>query len=651
MALSILPLLGAAGFAQSPAAPPPVVAVTGGSRASFSPPAEEIRSIFDYRPIADVSEQLHDFLEANRALPGSVSPAPLSATVARQNLRALFKGAPNLAFLKAAQDSPQLKSADSANGAALAYFATGHGAKALACLLVACDRTPQDPSALLNLAAAALAFRQANEAVALIAEAEKFGPLPAGAWVVSGALRADYLKGYAFMLRGEYKQARQLLVRVVEAAPALKEASLTLALVDAQLGENPRKSYLQGVWRGRIHLVVKDDKKEPTTEEEVERLPDPFKEGDHIAPAMADLYDVTSGRAGHLRVLRLPNSPDDLREFVKVAHPLMQKDQQEAAGFRETMVQAQEAFQKSSLPKLYKERMQQLYQRADQGEEAGPAGVRAARERRFRAKQYFAKLKEVRERTMAEQLALTIENAKVGRSRAELDQILEDKTKAAISALSPHLRSYLRAIDDQFFIESKYLHGMLSHIGAPALRTALIAEGEFIRLNRQIEQMGAINELVVMVTVLRPADSRELEDGEAGEGEACSDGDAKWTISFDIKIAEVELSCKSVSFEVEAPLGPPLLNLSAELGFDVSGSVTAFVGPKVDAGVGSAKGGFYITANSECIQDIGGKVEVKTASNMGPFKVNRQVGEKTVSLFPGPDQGEAPGGLRVFKSE
>lgn len=163
--------------------------------------------------------------------------------------------------------------------------------------------------------------------------------------------------------------------------------------------------------------------------------------------------------------------------------------------------------------------------------------------------------------------------------------------------------------------------------------------------------MGAINELVVMVTVLRPSDPRDLEDGEAGEGEACSDGDAKWTISFDIKIAEVELSCKSVSFEVEAPLGPPLVSMSAELGFDVSGSVTAFVGPKASVGVGSAKGGFYITANSECIQDIGGKVEAKTSSGLGPVKVNHQVGEQTVSFFPGPDQGEAPGGLPVFEGE
>lgn len=651
MAVSILPLLGAMGRAQSPDATVSGGSASGGSRASFSPPVEDLRSMFDYQPIADVSEQLSDFLAANRALPGSVRPASLSAAVARQNLRALFQGELNLAFLKAVQAAPQLKSVESANGAALAYFATGHGAKALACLLVASDRAPQDPSALLNLAAAALAFRQANEAVALIAEAEKFGPLPAGTWVVSGALRADYLKGYACMLRGEYKQARPLLVRVVEAAPALKEGSLTLALVDAQLGENPRKPYLQGVWRGRVRLVVKDAK-EPTTEEEIDKLPDPFQEGDRIAPAMADLYDVTSGRAGHLRVLRLPSSPDDLREFVKVCHPLLKKDNEEATGFRETMTQAQDRFQKAPLPKLYKQRMQQLYQRADRCEDSGPAGVRAVRERRFRARQYFANLKKVRDATMAEQLALTVENATAQRSREALDQLLEAKTKAAIAALSPLLRSYLRAIDDQFFIESSYLYGMLSHIGPSDLRTALIAEGEFIRLSRQLEQMGAINELVVMATVLKPADARDVEDGEAGEGESCSDEDAKWTVSIDIKIVEVELSCKSVSFEVDAPLGPPLVSMSAEVGFDISGSVTAFVGPKASAaGVGSAKGGLYITANGKGVQGFGGKVEAKATTGVGPITVNRQVGEQTVSFFPGPDQGEPPGGLPVFDSE
>jgi hypothetical protein len=190
---------------------------------------------------------------------------------------------------------------------------------------------------------------------------------------------------------------------------------------------------------------------------------------------------------------------------------------------------------------------------------------------------------------------------------------------------------------------------MLSHLGEPSLRKALMAEGEFIRLTRQIEQLGAINQLVPMVALAKTAVNFDVQEGKSGDGEECSDEEAKWTLSVDIKIAEVAVSCRSVSFEVEAPLGPPLVSLSAELEVELSGSVTAFVGPKGSvAGAGSAKGGLYVTANHEGIQDIGGKVAASASQGIGPITVNRQVAEQSVSFFPGPDQGEAPDGLPIF---
>ena len=639
--------LGVNATAQTPV----VTGGAGGSSARFSAPAEPIRGISDHRSIDDVHEKLSEFLQLNSELPGSVKPTALSAVAARQNLRALFSGDDSQKFLRTAKDAPQLKSTAAANGAALAYFATGQGAKALACLIVVADRSPQDPAALLNLAAAALAFRQANEALALLAEAEKAGAPSAGSWAASPALRADYLKGYALMLQGEYAPARLLLKRVAEAAPALKEASLTLALVEAKLDEDPRKSYLQGVWRGRVRLMVKEIP-DATTEAEVDHLPDALIEGDHVAPAMADLYDVTSGRAGHLRVLQVPNSTDAVRAFAEAGQPLILKDQQEATAFREASMAAQTAFQRATLPKLYKQRMQQLYQRSDQAEESGPEGIRAAREYRFRAKEFSTKAKKVIEATMAEQMAITITYTTSHRSRKEIDEALDEKAQLAITSLSPLLHNYLRSIDDLYAIESQYLHGMLRHIGVPALRNALIAEGEFIRLTRQLEQLGAINQLVPMVALAKPAVNFDVQEGKSGDGEECSDEDAKWTLSVDIKIAEVAVSCKSVSFEVDVPLGPPLVSLSAEVGVELSGSVTAFVGPKGSlTGVGSAKSGLYVTANSEGIQDIGGKIEATASQGIGPVTINREVAEQSVSFFPGPDQGEAPGGLPVFAAE
>ena len=644
MLVSLSSLSTAVSSAQSP-----TVAASAGSSSAFAKPANTVRAFADYRSIGDVSEQLGDFLELNGDLPGSVAPAALTATVARQNLRALFEGEESQAFLAAAKDSTRLKSPAGANGAALAYFARGQGAQAFACLWVIADRTPQDPAALLNLAGAALAFRQANEAMALLAEAEKFGPPPAGAWAVSGALRADYLKGYALMLRGDYPQARRLLVRVVEAAPALSAASLTLALVEAKLGEDPRQPYLQGMWRARVRLMVKDAPV-PTTEEEVNQLPDGYKEGNVVTPALADLYDVTAGRAGRLRVLRVPTSPAEVRSFVEGCAPLVVKDQREATGFREQMADQQMKFAQSALPKLYKERIRQLYQTADQVEDSGPAGARAVRETRYRYDQYIKKLKEVRDATMAAQMKITITYTTTRRSREELDEALDAEAQRAISHLSPSLRSYLRAIDDQFTLESQFLHGMMSHIGVPALRQAMVAEGESIRLTRQLQQLDAIQQLVPMVAHAKPADRFEVEEGDEGEGEDCSDEDAKWTLSVDVKIFEVEVSCRSVSFEVEGSVGPA--GISAELGIEMSGTITGFVGPKGSLeGIGSAKGGLYVTATSEGIQDIGGKMETKASSGIGPISISHQVDEKSVSFLPGPAQGDAPEGLPVFGAE
>ncbi len=636
-------------LAATTAAHTPVM--TGGganSSAHFSPPAENIRGVADCRSLSDVSESLDEFLQLNSGLPGSVKPAALSAVAARENLRKLFSEDDSREFLRAAKDARQLRSDAGANGAALAYFATGQGAKALACLIVVADRAPQDPAALLNLAAAALAFRQANEAVALLAEVEKIGLPRDDAWCASPALRADYLKGYALMLRGEYALALPLLKRTAAAAPALKEASLTLALVEAKLQENPRKSYLQGVWRGRVRPMVKAIP-DATKEADVDRLPDASIEGESVTPAMADLFDVTSGRAGHLRVLRIPGSPDQVRAFVETVYPLIAKDHQESSAFRETWMAAQAVFQDATLPKLYKQRMQQIYQRSDQAEESGPEGVRAMRACRFRANEYFTRAKSVIDATMAEQLALTLSYAGSQHSRREIDAALDEKAQHAISTLAPLLHNYLRAIDDLYGIESQYLHGMLSHIGAPALRKALIAEGEFIRLSRQLEQMNAINQLVPMVVLGTPGADLDVQEGENGSGEECSDEDAKWSLSVDLEIAEVEVSCKSVSVEVDVPLGPPLVSLSAELGVELSGSVTAFVGPKGSlTGAGSAKGGLYITANREGVQDIGGKIEAKVTQGVGPVTVNRKVVDQSVSFYPGPDQGEAPAGLPVF---
>ncbi len=84
----------------------------------------------------------------------------------------------------------------------------------------------------------------------------------------------------------------------------------------------------------------------------------------------------------------------------------------------------------------------------------------------------------------------------------------------------------------------------------------------------------------------------------------------------------------------------------------MGGTVTGYIGPKGSLeGVGSAKGGLYITATREGIQDFGGKIETKASTGIGPVKINRLVDEKAISFIPGPAEGDAPNGLPVFKTE
>jgi hypothetical protein len=211
------------------------------------------------------------------------------------------------------------------------------------------------------------------------------------------------------------------------------------------------------------------------------------------------------------------------------------------------------------------------------------------------------------------------------------------------------LESYHHALDREFNLRSSYMYGMLAHIGAPALRTALLAEAEAERQTLQLYQLSAVINLAHAIGAPEEATAVKPEDGENGEGPGCTDDDAKWSVSVDLHVVGVELSCNSVSLEVEAPVIPPFVGLSAEVGIDTSGTMTVFAGPKVSASnVGSAKEGLYITAGKEGVRDFGGKAEFKTSAGVGPVTVSHKVGEGSISFIPGPDAGPPPGPLPAF---
>lgn len=643
----------ASGHAQAPLA----VAAGTGSGNPFTAPAEKVVSIYDYRAIENVSQSIDEFLELNADLPGSVEPATLTVDAARRNLRALLDGGPNRAFLKAVMDAPKLQTVDALNAAAMAFFAKSRSAEALTCLVLANEKAPRNPSALLNLAAAALVFRQANEALALIAAAGPAGDLPAGAWGLSGARLADYLRGYAHLLRGEYRAAHPLLVRVVQTEPNLKEAALTLALVESKLGENPRKSFLLGLWRHRGKLLVRDGEK-PQDEAEARREPDPFTEGESIAPSMADLVDVSQSTPGRLPAIKQPQTPRELMAMTETYTPDMLASMNAAAHQRNNVAgPALAAFAASGAAPAYQRRMTDLYNRAvlrigavheldqaaretdllrDQLDRLTETEVEAARLAREPMQSRFAEL-----------------NNRPGHpTPAELRQQaaeLNGPTQSALDRTARLLENYHRALDREFTIRSSYMYGMLAHIGAPSLRTALLAEAEAVRHEMQILQFSAVINLAYTIGAMETGSPLKPEPGENGKGPGCTDEEARWSVSVDLQVVGAEVSCNSVSLELEMPVIPPFVGVSAEVGVDTSGTMTVFVGPKVSASnVGSAKEGLYITAGKEGVRDFGGKAELKASAGFGPVSVSHKVGEGSISFVPGPDAGPPPGPLPAF---
>jgi len=638
--------------AQSP------LSIEGAAGNPFGAPSVKIRTLYDYRAIDNVSESIGEFLELNGDLPGSVIPATLTVDAARRNLRGLLAGDKNRAFLRSVSESPKLRTIAELNGAAMIFFADSRSAEALACLVLASEMAPNDPSTLLNLAAAALAFRQANEAVALVGEAERIGDIPPGAWGIQGTVLVDYLRGYAFMIRGEYPRAKPPLHRVIEAEPNLKEAALTLALVEAKLGENPRREFLLGVWRHRGKLVVRDTET-PESEEEAGREHDPFTEGEDIAPSMEGLFDVSQGAPGRLPALKRPTSAAELSDMTgPYTESMLEAMNASAVQHNDVSGSAYIAFENGPAEAAYKRRMIALYNRATIRYGVVADLDRAARETDFLRRKLDRATEDAIEETMAAQQAINMRHAEdTGpmsdeKLRAQYKE-LNGPTEIAIARTQDILQRYHQALETEFNLRSAYMHGMLAHIGAPQLRTALLAEAESVRYTMQIDQLSAVINLAPTIGAPTEISPTGAPGGEAGKGPVCSDDDAKWSVSVDVKICSVEVTCNSVSFEIESPVVPPFVSVSAEIGFETSGAVTVFAGPKFTPNLvgvgGSVKEGLFLTAGKDGIRGFGGKSEVKTSIAYGPVAISHKEAEGVISFLPGPDPGEPPGPLPLFR--
>ena len=313
-------------------------------------------------------------------------------------------------------------------------------------------------------------FRKANEAMALLDEARALGPAPPGSWGMAGASVVEYLRGYALMMRGDYAEAKRLLVAVVAREPNLSEAALALAIVEAKLGEEPRKALLLGVWRHRAPLMVVDS----AGDRDGENVParDPMNEGEVVQPVPSRVFDLSRGQPGKLPDVEIPKDVQALNASVSPFTEAMLAAQGAAAQLGNTVVgPSLSAFKASPAPAAYKARLQGLYSLAVLRVHALPELDAAAAET-DRLGERLEKLTEDLADRFVEQVPPI--NERYSQITPMTDAVLKAHfrevnalTQKALEAWQPLAMRYFTAIEREYLIRSAFMSGMMAQIGDP----------------------------------------------------------------------------------------------------------------------------------------------------------------------------------------
>lgn len=642
------------GRAQAPS----VTVATGGSGGGnpYQAPADPTASVLDL-DVINVGARLEEFLELNSELAGSVTPAVMTETAALRELRAPYASGEARQLLDGARREPKLQSPDQLQEAALRLYARGKGGPAFACLLLAAEKAPADPGILLNLAAGALAAGRANEALPLIAAAER-GPLPPGPLGIGGPKIVAYLRAYAQFLRGEYAQARGPLQRLVDEEPNLSEAALLLTLVQAKLGEEPRVAFLKGSVRKRAKMI--DLEHDPKTVAETREERDGLKQGEEVAPSLADLFDLSGGRPGSVPKVPRPRSAEEMLGMLENYMERWQAAYNEQIRLHNEVVGgAWEKWdaRKDSVPAAYAYRQTALVNRAKNRHAATPELRRVAQEVDLLRRELDAKTEDLVSRAIEQRIPIAERQARQSQGKPMTPALLRQFAKElngpaddALQSIEGLLAAYHDAVGREYLLHSSILHGMLSVVGAPELRTVLKASAEEVRFKAEADMLSAVTNLSNTLGAHYDPTRISLEEGKPGSGPPCSDAQAAFSVSLNLGPAGVEINCNSVSLELEAEVLPEVLGVSGEIGLDLSGEVTGFIGPKQSIpGVGSVKEGFYMKAGSDGLHDIGVKAEAKASAGVGPVSGSYKVGEVGCSFLPSPRTAvSSPGALPEF---
>ncbi|PYE51079.1 tetratricopeptide repeat protein [Deinococcus yavapaiensis] len=263
--------------------------------------------------------------EAEAKAPSKAIPAPKDLAEALGRAEAwLDKNEP--AGMKAFRASADAKDAAKASRAAFEASLAGQHSAALAALIAAHRLAPKNADVLVNLAGALSHFRMNQEALVVLAAAEK---LPLGEGVLGWPVKATLLnnQGYALIGLGRFTEAETALRTASQLAPNLAEAQQNLARTLTCQGKT--NEALIAARRGVRRTAAETAKPgTPVPPEAVVETPQP--EPDEDAPKETFrpsefVFDVSRGKSFNLPNLKLPQTPVEAVQLLPSYKKLLEE--------------------------------------------------------------------------------------------------------------------------------------------------------------------------------------------------------------------------------------------------------------------------------------------------------------------------------------
>jgi hypothetical protein len=666
--------------------PPPGPELEAGI--NWNPPEDRVRTLHDFETI-DVRAALQQFRSENRALIGSVVPRQVSVPAALAAARAAVDPEGKGALLAALRARAELQTPAALRAYAAVAFLNARPGVALGALLVGEERQPGNPGVRFDLAGLMAWSGLVNEADALLADLVASGQSPGHAFGITAEQGVTYLRSYIQMRQGKTAEAMAGLRPIAAANPYFSEALLSLALMEAEAGQDAQQHFLMGVFRRPVPppgTTATAGAGADTPATTPPSQPDEAGPDDAARDYGLDaslFVDLSKGLPGELPPVRTPKGlPERLAyvDWLQAQGPALTAD---AMALLQARDQARQRWGRKQLPRDLRDRLVAIERMID------PANARLAEIRRLNRAidgaivdktEATARLNEKFMNTWVGLMPAYIKDpASVATQVKELAESLDETMQAQVQLVDEYTRRRDR-------IWHRYATALGALTGDADFQAYLAAQ---IKVQEQVDYHGLVTNMAESCTFSRQAfvlarrcfmPPERLGDGVEKTADTdtakCTEDQKSRTLGVEGetgaglgKISDISVSaeanCDGFSLEVSGMFAETV-GVSAELEFKTDKTCTLYLGPKLSqtTGIGltgskelSTKTGLYLTMDSKSFTDVGVKTNIKETAKLGALGFNVTASHTLaegppISFIPGPQAPErGQNGLLIFNGQ